>query len=153
MQKNGTVYLTYTPVGYIMTIDVYPVRVFDCKEDASMEDIKELETQINEKYRKCAHVDICTSEKKYNRDGSAKKKLLNRLARIEGQIRGLEKMVDEDKYCIDVLTQSSAITSAMNSFNKEVLMNHIRNCVTANIKAGNDEIVEEMLDILQKLMK
>ncbi len=116
-------------------------------------EIKSLEAEINAKCAKCAHVDICESEKKYNKDGEAKKKLLNRLARIEGQIRGLEKMVDEDKYCIDVLTQSSAITSAMNSFNKEVLTNHIRNCVTANIKAGNDEIVEEMLDMLQKLMK
>ena len=108
---------------------------------------------LNAKCQRCAHVDICTSEKKLGMDGEAKKKRLNRLARIEGQIRGLEKMVDEDKYCIDVLTQSSAITSAMNSFNKEVLTNHIRNCVTANIKAGNEEVVEEMLDMLQKLMK
>ena len=111
------------------------------------------EEYINEKCKKCAHVDICTSEKKTNRDEASKKKLLNRLARIEGQIRGLEKMVEEDRYCMDVLTQSSAISSAMNSFNKEVLINHIRNCVTANIKAGNDEIVEEMLGMLQKLMK
>lgn len=111
------------------------------------------EEYINEKCKRCAHVDICTSEKKTNRDGASKKKLLNRLARIEGQIRGLEKMVEDDRYCMDVLTQSSAISSAMNSFNKEVLINHIRNCVTANIKAGNDEIVEEMLGMLQKLMK
>ena len=62
-------------------------------------------------------------------------------------------MVEEDKYCIEVLTQSSAISSAVNSFNREVLINHIKNCVTANIKAGNDEIVEEMLGMLQKLMK
>ena len=108
---------------------------------------------VNAKCQMCAHADVCTSEKKLGADGDAKKKLLNRLARIEGQIRGLEKMIDEDKYCIDVLTQSSAITSAMNSFNKEVLTNHIRNCVTANIKAGNDEVVEEMLGMLQKLMK
>ncbi len=108
---------------------------------------------INAKCAKCAHADLCESERKYGQDGESKKKLLNRLARIEGQIRGLEKMVDEDKYCIEVLTQSSAVTSAMNSFNREVLVNHIRNCVTANIKAGNDEIVEEMLDMLQKLMK
>ncbi len=116
-------------------------------------DMAAIEKVVNAKCAKCAHVDICESEKKYGQDGDAKKKLLNRLARIEGQIRGLEKMIGDDKYCIDVLTQSSAITSAMNSFNKEVLTNHIRNCVTANIKAGNDEIVEEMLDMLQKLMK
>ncbi len=108
---------------------------------------------INEKCKKCGHVDICTSEKKTNRDDASKKKLINRLSRIDGQIRGLQKMIEDDRYCMDVLTQSSAITSAMNSFNKEVLINHIRNCVTANIKAGNDEIVEEMLDMLQKLMK
>ena len=109
--------------------------------------------EINAKCAKCAHADICESEKKYGKDGESKKKLLNRLARIEGQIRGLEKMVEEDKYCIEVLTQSSAISSAVNSFNREVLINHIKNCVTANIKAGNDEIVEEMLGMLQKLMK
>ena len=120
---------------------------------AKKEPVTDITNTVNKKCEMCAHMDVCTSEKKYSRDGEAKKKLLNRLARIEGQIRGLEKMIDEDKYCIDVLTQSSAITSAMNSFNKEVLTNHIRNCVTANIKAGNDEVVEEMLDMLQKLMK
>ena len=81
------------------------------------------------------------------------KSLMNRLSRIEGQIRGIKRMVEEDAYCIDILTQSAAVTAAMNSFNKELLSTHIKTCVTDDIKAGKSETVDDLLKTLQKLMK
>ena len=86
------------------------------------------------------------SEKEY-------KDLLNRLNRIEGQIRGIKKMVENDAYCVDILTQVSAINAALNSFNKVLLANHIKTCVTEDIKNGNEEKVDELVAMLQKLMK
>ena len=82
-----------------------------------------------------------------------KKKLINRLSRMEGQIRGIRKMLENDAYCTDILTQSAAVSAAMNSFNKELLNNHIRGCVSRDIREGHDEVVDELLDILQKLMR
>lgn len=81
------------------------------------------------------------------------KDLINRLNRIEGQVRGVKNMVEKDAYCVDILTQVSAITAALNSFNKVLLSNHIKTCVTENIKQGNDEVVDELVKTLQKLMK
>ena len=81
------------------------------------------------------------------------KDLINRLNRIEGQVRGVKNMVEKDAYCVDILTQVSAITAALNSFNKVLLANHIKTCVTENIKQGNDEVVDELVKTLQKLMK
>ena len=79
--------------------------------------------------------------------------LITRLRRIEGQIRGIEKMVENDAYCPDILTQVSAATSALNSFNKVLLACHIKGCVSEDIKAGNEETVDELVAVLQKLMK
>ena len=95
----------------------------------------------------------CCSNKKKERDEKEYKDLLNRLRRIEGQVRGVEKMVENDAYCVDILTQVSAVTAALNSFNKVLLANHIRTCVAEDIREGKDETVEELLDTLQKLMK
>lgn len=81
------------------------------------------------------------------------KDLLNRLNRIEGQVRGVKRMVEEDVYCIDILTQVSAIQSALNSFNKILLGNHIKTCVSEDIRLGNEEAVDELVTTLQKLMK
>ena len=81
------------------------------------------------------------------------KALLNRLSRIEGQVRGVRSMLENDAYCIDILTQVSAINAALNSFNKVLIANHIRTCVKENIQAGNDEVIEELVVTLQKLMK
>ncbi|MCQ2788925.1 MAG: metal-sensing transcriptional repressor [bacterium] len=80
-------------------------------------------------------------------------KLLNRLNRIEGQIRGLKKMVGNGSYCIDILTQSSAASAAINAFNKELLSQHIKTCVVNDIKKEHYEVVEELLKVIQKLMK
>lgn len=82
-----------------------------------------------------------------------KKKLINRLSRIEGQIRGIRNMVENDGYCNDILTQSAAASAAISSFNKELIGNHMRNCVARDIREGKDEIIDELLETLQKLMK
>ena len=79
--------------------------------------------------------------------------LLNRLKRIEGQVRGIQNMVENNAYCADILIQVSAINAALNSFNKRLLANHIRTCVADNIKSGNDEVIDELVNLLQKLMK
>ena len=93
------------------------------------------------------------SERKKVRDENERHDLMNRLKRIEGQVRGLQRMLDEDAYCPDILTQASAVHSALNSFCRVLLANHIRTCVSADIRAGRDETVDELLDTLQKLMK
>ena len=79
--------------------------------------------------------------------------LVHRLNRIEGQVRGLQRMLEEDAYCPDILIQASAVNSALNSFCKVLLANHLRSCVTEDILAGRDEAVDELVDTLQKLMK
>lgn len=81
------------------------------------------------------------------------KDLVNRLSRIEGQIRGIKNMVDNDAYCVDILTQVSAANAALNSFSKVLLTEHIKTCVVDDIKAGNNEKVEELTVMIQKLLK
>lgn len=95
----------------------------------------------------------CCCGKKTNRPEEERKKLMNRLSRIEGQIRGLKSMVEENVYCNDILVQSAAVTAAINSFNKELLASHIRICVATDIKEGRDEVIEELVGTIQKLMK
>ena len=79
--------------------------------------------------------------------------LLNRLSRIEGQIRGIRRMVEENAYCPDILTQSAAAAQALNAFNRELVSSHIRTCVAEDIRGGREEAVEELVDTLRKLMK
>lgn len=81
------------------------------------------------------------------------KDLMNRLKRIEGQVRGVEGMLENGAYCTDILMQVSAITSALNSFNKVLLGNHVKTCVAENIRSGNDDVIDELVTTLQKLMK
>lgn len=81
------------------------------------------------------------------------KSLIHRLNRIEGQVRGVRKMVETDAYCTDILTQVSAISAALNAFNRELLASHIRTCVVDDLKSGKDETTEELILTLQKLMK
>lgn len=95
----------------------------------------------------------CCSEKHKERDEKEVRDLMNRLKRIEGQVRGIEKMVEKGAYCTDILTQVSAVNKALNSFNKVLLANHVRTCVAENIRNGNDEIIDELVSLLQKLMK
>ena len=81
------------------------------------------------------------------------KDLIHRLNRIEGQVRGIKRMLEADAYCTDILVQVSAVNAALNSFNKVLLANHIRTCVADDIRAGKDETVDELVLTLQKLMK
>ena len=95
----------------------------------------------------------CCCHKKKERTKKEYKDLLNRLSRIEGQVRGIKRMVEEDAYCTDILIQVSAVNAALNSFNKVLLANHIRTCVAEDIRAGKEETIDELVATLQKLMK
>lgn len=95
---------------------------------------------------------FCTRKTK-KREPDEYKKLINRLNRIEGQIRGIKGMVEKDAYCTDILIQVAAVNAALNSFNKELLANHIRTCVANDIREGKDETIDELVNTLQKLMK
>ena len=87
------------------------------------------------------------------RSEEERKKLINRLKRVEGQIRGIIGMLENDAYCNDILIQSAAVNAAVNAFNKELLASHIRNCVARDIRQGKDETIDELVVTLQKLMK
>lgn len=94
----------------------------------------------------CCHKSKKRTEKEY-------KSLINRLNRIEGQIRGIKGMVERDAYCTDILIQVAAVNAALNSFNKELLANHIKTCVANDIREGKDETIDELVTVLQRLMK
>ena len=123
--------MTNTPVGYIIT-PRYPVGVYE-----------------RMMVMPCEH---CLSEKKTIRNDEEKKKLINRLSRIEGQRRGIRQMVENDAYCVDILTQSAAAKSAFNAFNRELLRRHIEGCVVRDIKNGEEDI-DELMDIIGKLTR
>lgn len=91
--------------------------------------------------------------KKKHRETAEYTKLIHRLNRIEGQVRGIRNMVEEERYCVDILVQTSAIQSALNAFNKELLANHIKTCVVKEIQAGKEEAVDELCVTIQKFMK
>lgn len=95
----------------------------------------------------------CCGEKQTIRSEEQKKALMNRLKRIEGQVRGIQSMLEKDAYCNDILVQSAAVGAAMNAFNKEILAYHIHNCVVRDIREGKDEVVEELVTTVQKLMR
>ena len=99
------------------------------------------------------HDDTCCTDRKKMRNEDERRELMNRLKRIEGQVRGLQRMLDEDAYCPDILTQASAVQAAMNGFCRTLLENHLHSCVTEDIRAGRDEAVDELMGILKKLMK
>ena len=95
---------------------------------------------------------MCAKRKK-ERSPEEYRKLIHRLNRIEGQVRGIRAMVENGAYCPDILVQSAAVNAAINAFNRELLASHIRTCVRSDIQAGNDEVIDELLSTLQKLMK
>jgi DNA-binding FrmR family transcriptional regulator len=95
----------------------------------------------------------CCCEKTTERSAKELKQLMNRLNRIEGQIRGIKGMLERNAYCTDILTQSAAVSAAVNAFNRELLASHIRSCVVDDIRAGNDEVIDDLVATLQKLMK
>lgn len=95
----------------------------------------------------------CHCEKTKVRSEEELRSLTNRLSRIEGQVRGLKDMLQNDAYCPDILVQVSAVTSALNSFGKELLSSHIRTCVADGIRQGDEDVVDELVTLLQKMMK
>lgn len=120
--------LTNTPAGYIIS-----------KESGDKMDNS----------RECCECSL----KKKERSEAEYKSLINRLNRIEGQVRGLKRMLEDNSYCTDILTQTAAVSSALDAFSRELLGNHIKSCVAENIRSGNDEIIDELLDTLRKMMK
>ena len=97
--------------------------------------------------------ECCHCDKKRVRSGEELKRLSNRLCRIEGQVRGLREMLNKDVYCPDILVQVSAVNAALNSFSRELLSEHLRTCVAEGIRQGDDEVIDELVGVLQKLMK
>jgi len=81
------------------------------------------------------------------------RRLCNRLSRIEGQVRGLREMLQKDVYCTNILVQVTAVNAALNSFSRELLSEHLRTCVAEGIRRGDDEVIDELVGVLQKLMK
>ena len=101
--------------------------------------------------KKCCKCSECKKTKE--RSPEEYKKLMNRLNRIEGQIRGIRGMVEKSAYCPDILVQVAAVNAALHAFNRELLSQHIRTCVAQDIREGHDEVIEELVTTLQKLMK
>ena len=97
--------------------------------------------------------ETCCGEKKTHRSEEQRKKLIHRLNRIEGQIRGVRGMVERDSYCTDILTQSAAVQAALNAFNRELIAAHLHTCVARDLREGKDEVIDELVLTLQKLMK
>ena len=97
--------------------------------------------------------EYCSCHKTKERTEEEYKSLIHRLNRIEGQVRGIKGMVEKNAYCPDILVQVAAVNAALNAFNKELLANHIRTCVVKDIQNGKDDIVDELVTTLQKLMK
>ncbi|MCQ2453944.1 MAG: metal-sensing transcriptional repressor [Clostridia bacterium] len=97
--------------------------------------------------------ECCCTERTTERDAAEKKKLLDRLSRIEGQIRGIRTMLEKDAYCADVLTQSAAARSALDAFNRQVLSRHIHTCVMQDMAEGKADAPVELCDLILKLVK
>ena len=95
----------------------------------------------------------CCCNKTKKRSETEYKDLIHRLNRVEGQIRGIKNMIEEERYCVDILIQVSAVQAALNSFNKILLSSHIKSCVVEELRAGNEEVVDELCKTIQKLMK
>ncbi len=106
-----------------------------------------------ESMENCHEASCECSNKTKERSPKEYKDMMNRLKRIEGQVRGIQGMIEKDAYCTDVLIQVAAVNAALNSFSKALLTNHIHSCVADNIRAGNDEVIDELVILLEKLMK
>ena len=128
--------------------------VYNSDEERTVTDTADMEKAVTEGTDIAeTEMDSCCSGKHKERTDREYRDLMNRLKRIEGQVRGIQTMLEKDAYCTDILCQVSAVNAALNSFNKKLLANHIRTCVADNIRQGNDDVVEELVNALQKLMK
>ncbi|MCM1258487.1 MAG: metal-sensing transcriptional repressor [Roseburia sp.] len=118
-----------------------------------MDTIKNEITESAEKAEFTEEAETCCSGKKKQRTDKEYKDLMNRLKRIEGQVRGIQGMLERGAYCPDILVQVAAVNAALNSFNKVLLTEHLKTCVVDNIRQGNDEVVDELVQTLKKMMK
>ena len=134
-------FLTFTLQGYSMIRARY---IYE-RTGKTMDNEKVLE-RTDDACEQCSSKTKERSEKEY-------KDMINRLSRIEGQIRGIKGMVEKEVYCTDILVQVAAVNAALNSFNRVLLANHIKTCVTQDILNGKEETVDELVNTLKKLMK
>lgn len=105
------------------------------------------------KFHETCNAEHFNAEQKKIRDEEEYKLLMNRLSRIEGQVRGIKNMLENDAYCVDIITQVSAVNSALHSFNKVLIENHIKSCVVNDVKNGGHEKIDELINLLTKIMK
>lgn len=119
------------------------------KEEKKMVEKDLFSSEVLEEKVNC----IKCADKTKKRDEKEYKALLKRLCIIEGQVRGVKKMLEEDRYCVDIITQASAVAAAINSFNKTIMADHIKTCVVDEIKNGNEEVIDELLATFKNLMK
>ncbi len=84
---------------------------------------------------------------------SERKKLINRLSRVEGQVRGIKRMLERGEYCMDILVQGAAVEAALAAFNRELLIDHLNTCVKEDILAGNDEKLKELPEVMKRIIK
>ena len=136
--------LTDTPSGYIIITDDTPKGY-----EGGIQMSKTTNNPAPADEKTCPHCQARTTE----RPDETYKALMTRLRRIEGQIRGIQGMLERNAYCPEILIQVSAVNQALNSFNKVLLAEHIRNCVASDIHEGKDESIEELVGVLQKVMK
>ena len=107
---------------------------------------------MEENRKKNSENDACQCRHKH-RTAKEEKDLISRLNRIEGQIRGIKAMVQEERYCTDILVQVSAVQSALNGFSKMLLSNHIKSCVVEDIKNGDEEkAIDDLCETIKKMM-
>ena len=106
---------------------------------------------MNEHCEEQLQSECCCRHK--HREAPEYEALLNRLRRIEGQVRGIRGMVEKEAYCTDILVQVSAVQSALRAFSKELLANHIKTCVADGVRRGDEDIVDELVRTMEKLMK
>ena len=100
-----------------------------------------------------AEPETCCRHKSTPREEKDLRQLQNRLKRMMGQLGGISKMLEDNRYCGDILVQVAAVNAALGSFNKVLLANHIRTCVAQDIREGKDETIDELVCTLQKLMR
>ena len=139
-------FLTSTVQGYSIIRERYIYERTGKTMDHTMNENAETLENTSEACEHCTSKTKERSEKEY-------KDMINRLSRIEGQIRGIKGMVEKDVYCTDILVQVAAVNAALNSFNRVLLANHIKTCVTQDILNGKEETVDELVNTLKKLMK
>lgn len=151
--------MKYTPKGYIISLEREDAKRKDgggLKEEGLLEKemLKEHSEEHSEEHCEEHNEDgECCCRKTKERSEKEYKDLIHRLNRIEGQIRGIKGMVEKDVYCTDILVQVAAVSAALNSFNKVLLANHIKTCVTRDILEGKEDTVDELVETLKKLMR